>query len=136
MAGFVLLKQFENKLHVCDLSLCRVLLNDTKLPWLFLIPMRENVVQMNRLSMVDQLQLMREIGAASDAMESIFTCTRLNVAAIGNKTPQLHIHVICRTEDDAHWPETVWQYSCEKLPRDECEARCTSIRNALTLIRF
>jgi diadenosine tetraphosphate (Ap4A) HIT family hydrolase len=131
MANFLLLKHFESKPHICDLKLSRVLLNDTKLPWLFLIPMRANVMQINKLTMEDQQQLMREICIAGDAMESLFPCTRLNIAAIGNKSPQLHVHVICRTEDDGYWPETVWQYSCEKLDPDQCEERCESIRNAI-----
>jgi diadenosine tetraphosphate (Ap4A) HIT family hydrolase len=131
MADFTLLKQFDGKPHICDLKLSRVLLNDTAIPWIFLIPMRENVLQMNHLSGEDQRQLMEEITAASNAMESLFPCTRINVAAIGNKTPQLHIHVICRTENDAHWPETVWQYSCEKLTAGECEIRQKSIKSAL-----
>ncbi|MDR1595651.1 MAG: HIT domain-containing protein [Puniceicoccales bacterium] len=133
VASFTLLEQFWRKLHVCDFKLSRVLLNDTKLPWLFLIPMRENVVQMNKLARKDQKQLMLEICAASDVMERIFPCTRLNIAAIGNKTPQLHIHVICRTEDDEYWPETVWQYSCEKLTNSEYEARCENIRNVFAV---
>ncbi|MDR3144237.1 MAG: HIT domain-containing protein [Puniceicoccales bacterium] len=133
MSNFALLKQFSAKPHICDLSLSRVLLNDTAIPWIFLIPMRDNVLQMNHLSEVDQRQLMAEINIASNAMESIFPCTRLNVAAIGNKTPQLHIHVICRTENDAHWPETVWQYSCAKMTGDECEIRRKAIEDALRL---
>jgi diadenosine tetraphosphate (Ap4A) HIT family hydrolase len=131
VSEFSLLKQFESKMHLTDLKLCRVLLNNTKLPWVFLIPMRPGVVQMNHLSGEDQLQLMREIGIVSDAIEKIFPCDRLNVAAIGNKTPQLHVHVICRTENDECWPETVWQYSCEKLSTAECESRCTAIRSVL-----
>ncbi|MDR2737752.1 MAG: HIT family protein [Puniceicoccales bacterium] len=131
MVGFSLLKQFENKAHIRDIGLCRVLLNDTKLPWTFLIPMRPGVVQINHLDEVDQLQLMREINLVSNAMEKLFPCDRLNIAAIGNKTPQLHIHVICRAEDDGYWPETVWQYSCEKLSPDGYASRCAMIRDAL-----
>ncbi|MDR1433452.1 MAG: HIT domain-containing protein [Puniceicoccales bacterium] len=131
MAEFALLKTFENRLRICDFKLSCVLLNNTKLPWVFLIPMRPDVVQINQLADVDQLQLMREMTAVSDAMEALFPCDRLNVAAIGNRTPQLHVHVICRTEDDGCWPETVWQYSCEKISGEEYEFRCEKIRKAL-----
>ncbi|MDR1414026.1 MAG: HIT domain-containing protein [Puniceicoccales bacterium] len=130
VADFTLLKQFEDKLRICDLKLSRVLLNDTKLPWIFLIPRRPNIRQMNELSESDQMHLMREINAASNVMERLFPCIRLNVAAIGNKTPQLHIHLICRTEDDGCWPETVWQYSCEKMNGGEYEFRCGELRKA------
>ena len=128
MGTFFLLPQFATKLHVCDLSLSRVLLNDTVLPWIFLVPMRQNIVQINELIEADQLQLIREISLVSNTMQKLFPCDRLNIAAIGNKTPQLHIHIICRTQNDPYWPETVWQYSCETLPPEEYRQRCEMIK--------
>lgn len=128
MDTFFLLPQFNDKLHICDLSLSRVLLNNTVIPWVFLIPMRQNVVQMNELVEDDQLQLVREITFVSNVMQNLFPCDRLNVAAIGNKTPQLHVHVICRTQSDPYWPETIWQYSCDKLSAEEYRQRCEEVR--------
>ena len=56
----------------------------------------------------DQIQLLRELDIAQKVMWELFQPTQLNVAAIGNKTPQLHVHVIARSENDPAWPGTVW----------------------------
>lgn len=131
MSTFELLAQFSKKHHICDLKLSRVLLNNTIIPWVFLIPMRENITQINQLKISDQVQLTYEIAEISNALEQIFPCDRLNVAAIGNKTPQLHVHIICRTISDKHWPETVWQYDCEKISNDDYSNRTKILREYL-----
>ena len=119
MSSFLLNEKLLHYKNVIELPLCTVLLNFTELPWIFLVPRRMNIVQMNQLEINDQLQLMKEISWMSNIMENLFQCDRLNVAAIGNKTPQLHVHIICRSENDGYWPETVWQYKCQKLSDDE-----------------
>ena len=123
--GFKLLEAFDKKPHIIDLELCKVLMEDKIFPWILLIPMRENIVQMNQLNEKDSLILMREINLASNIMEKLFNPDRLNVAAIGNKTPQLHIHIISRKESVPLWPETVWGQKMEKLPE---EAICTRVK--------
>ena len=112
---FELLPVFQSKETICDLQLSRVVMEDTELPWVLLIPRRPCVFQMNHLSEPDQILLMKEISFVSNIMEEIFECDRLNIAAIGNKAQQLHIHVICRTKSDTWWPETVWGQSMPKL---------------------
>ena len=67
------------------------------------------------LSSEDQLQLLQELDLAQKSLWETFNPTQLNVAAIGNKTPQLHVHVIARFENDPAWPKTVWDHS-EKKP--------------------
>ena len=119
MSSFLLNEKLLHYKNVIELPLSTVLLNSTELPWVFLVPRRMNIVQMNQLEINDQLQLMKEISWMSNIMENLFPCDRLNVAAIGNKTPQLHVHIICRSENDGYWPETVWQYQCQKLSDDE-----------------
>ena len=72
------------------------------------------------LSAEDQQQLFQEMTRSQEIMAELFTPDQLNVAAIGNKTPQLHIHIIARYENDPAWPLTVWdhpiqlKYSVEK----------------------
>lgn len=108
---FELHPHLVKKIFISDLSLCRVLLEDERhYPWLFLIPRRGNVSRIMDLSSADQLQLISELDIVQKIMWEEFKPTQLNVAAIGNKTPQLHIHVIARYADDPAWPNTVWDH--------------------------
>lgn len=125
---FELLNYFKKKEFIIDLKLCKVLMEDKSYPWILLIPMKNDITQINQLSEDDSLQLMREINFASNVMEKIFKTDRLNVAAIGNKTPQLHIHIISRTKDDALWPETIWGQNIEKLSESDRISRYTLIK--------
>ncbi len=112
---FELHPNLQNKSFIQDLPLCRVLLEDNQdYPWVFLVPRRNNVSRLMDLEMADQLQLLRELDFAQKTIWSAFELTQLNVAAIGNKTPQLHIHVIGRQKNDPAWPNTVWDYQGHK----------------------
>ena len=95
--------------HVTDLGLCRVLLmNNALWPWLILVPMREEAVEIHRLEEGDQATLMREIALVSRVVERLFAPDKMNVGALGNMVPQLHVHVIGRTRVDPAWPGPVW----------------------------
>lgn len=109
---FTLHPNLTKKIFITDLPLCRVLLEDEKhYPWLFLVPRQANISRIMDLSPSDQLQLMKELDVVQRVMWKEFQPTQLNVAAIGNKTPQLHIHVIARYATDPAWPNTVWDHS-------------------------
>jgi diadenosine tetraphosphate (Ap4A) HIT family hydrolase len=100
---------------VCDLPLSRLLvMNDANFPWLILVPRRVGVSEMIDLG-AEQALLMDEISRVSRALKDETLCDKLNVAAIGNVVPQLHIHVVARRKDDAAWPKPVWG----ALPRRE-----------------
>ena len=91
--------------EIGELSLCRVLLmNDAQYPWVILVPQRENVREVFELSDADQHQLMIESNAVAKAMADHFKAEKMNVAALGNMVPQLHIHHIVRFSNDAAWP--------------------------------
>lgn len=106
---FTLHPALQQKDYVCDLELCTVLFEDNQnYPWIFLVPRRENVKSMRDLSHTDHIQLMNEIEWAEKKMADLFHPEQTNVAMIGNMTPQLHVHVICRFKDDPAWPGTVW----------------------------
>ncbi len=108
---FTLHSNLVKKIFITDLTLCRVLLEDEKnYPWLFLVPRQANISRMIDLSSADQLQLMKELDFVQRIMWEEFQPAQLNVAAIGNKTPQLHIHVIARYTNDPAWPNTVWDH--------------------------
>ncbi len=95
--------------QVMDLSLCRLLLlNDANYPWMILVPMRNNISEIYQLNAVDRSQLMVESDVLSRFMVKQFNPDKLNIAALGNLVPQLHIHHIARYQDDPVWPAPVW----------------------------
>ncbi len=92
-----------------EFNLCALLLlNDANYPWFILLPKRENVSEIHQLSKKDQQQLMLESVFFSRALQQIFQPDKLNIAALGNVVPQLHIHHIARFATDACWPAPVW----------------------------
>ena len=92
-----------------DLKLCTVRLNDnSKFPWLILIPKRKNVTDISDLISKDQILLIKEIVLVSKLMKKLFKTSKINVEKIGNIVPQLHIHIISRKKRDSSWPLSVW----------------------------
>jgi diadenosine tetraphosphate (Ap4A) HIT family hydrolase len=103
---------------VCDLALSRLLaMNDANFPWLIVVPRRVGVSEIIDLG-DEQTLLMDELALVSRALKDETRCDKLNVAAIGNMVPQLHVHVVARRKDDAVWPKPVWGV----LPRRDYEA--------------
>ncbi|MBP1532329.1 MAG: HIT family protein [Alphaproteobacteria bacterium] len=118
--AFELVSGLAAKDFVLDLKLCRVLFEDNKYyPWIFLVPMKENTKNMTNLTMEERFQLMREIALAEDVMMKLFPCDQDNVAMIGNMTPQLHVHIVCRKAGDPDWPGTVWNSTSGKYEAAE-----------------
>jgi diadenosine tetraphosphate (Ap4A) HIT family hydrolase len=94
---------------VGDLALSHVLLaNDANYPWLILVPRQPALVELIDLKEDAQVQLMGEIAAAARVLKRLTDCDKLNVAALGNQVPQLHVHVIARRHSDAAWPKPIW----------------------------
>ena len=88
---------------------CLVLLiNDAAYPWFVLVPKREGISDMIDLTPEDYRQMCEESSIFSKAIMEIFEGEKLNVAALGNMTPQLHIHHIVRYKSDAAWPGPIW----------------------------
>lgn len=99
----------KDTLNIGDLPLSRVLLiKDAHYPWLLLVPRRADAVEIIDLGEVEQAQLMTEITRVSRALKEVTQCDKLNVAALGNAVPQLHVHIIARRTTDAAWPRPVW----------------------------
>lgn len=89
--------------------LCRVLLmNDSRYPWLILVPARTGLSELHDLAADDQAILMTEIDRASRALVALYKPHKINVGALGNMVPLLHIHVIARSRSDDAWPGPVW----------------------------
>ena len=96
-------------IDIGDLPLCRVLvIKDAHYPWLLLVPRRPDIVEIIDLGEVEQAQLMTEISRVSRALKDVTKCEKLNIAALGNLVPQLHVHVIARRSSDVAWPRPVW----------------------------
>lgn len=99
----------KNTIDIGDLPLSRVLvIRDANYPWLLLVPRRPDAVEIIDLDEVEQAQLMTEVSRAARALKDVTKCDKLNIAALGNVVPQLHVHVIARRIGDAAWPRPVW----------------------------
>jgi len=99
----------EETVPVGQFSLSLVLLHkDANFPWVILVPKRVAINEIHHLSEEDQQQLMRESSHLSEVMTSIYAPKTMNIAALGNVVPQLHVHHIARFEDDPAWPGPIW----------------------------
>lgn len=94
---------------VADLPLCTLrLMNDTRFPWLILVPRIEGAVEIVDLSAADRTQLMEEVARVSAALRTVAKPDKLNLGALGNMVAQLHVHVVGRFRGDPAWPGPVW----------------------------
>ncbi len=115
MADFAIDPAFETgSVAVGDLPLCHVRLqDDARWPWLILIPRLPGLREVEDLSETDRARLVEEVVRAGAAVRAVgaatgFATEKLNVGALGNMTPQLHIHVVGRRPGDAAWAGPVW----------------------------
>ncbi|MBN9006323.1 MAG: HIT domain-containing protein [Rhizobiales bacterium] len=99
----------KDTIAVTDLPLSQLLLSkDANYPWLILVPRQAEAVEIVDLNPADRARLMTEIGQVSETLRDITGCDKLNVAALGNQVPQLHVHIIARRKSDVAWPRPVW----------------------------
>ena len=120
------------KTPILELPLCTVLLEDeVHYPWLILVPRRPSLFNLLQVSAADLPLLMQDLTLAQQVLTTLFHPTQLNVAAIGNKTPQLHVHVIARFSHDPAWPNTVWDHP--KRERYLPEKKRSSCKNSKSL---
>ena len=94
---------------ITELKLCSIrLIDNSKFPWIILIPKRKKITDIFQLKKKDQNLLMNEIVFTSKVMKKTFKAFNLNVEKIGNVVSQLHIHIIARSKKDSTWPLSVW----------------------------
>ena len=99
----------KDSYFIVNMKLCSVrLIDNSKFPWIILIPNRKNITDITELNSKDQTLLMKEIVHCSKLIKKIFNTKKLNIEKIGNIVPQLHIHVISRSTKDSTWPLSVW----------------------------
>lgn len=100
-------------------ELCRLLMmNDSLYPWFILVPEKPDVTEIYQLSGDDQIQLIEESSFLAKNLSELFLADKMNIGAIGNLVPQLHIHHIVRYKTDKVWPAAIWGKS-ERIPYTE-----------------
>jgi diadenosine tetraphosphate (Ap4A) HIT family hydrolase len=85
-----------------------LLMNNANLPWVILVPRRDNIAEWHSLDKTDQLQLHHESMLVSELLIKEFKGDKLNTGALGNLVPQLHLHHIVRYQNDPAWPQPAW----------------------------
>ncbi len=110
MAEFVLdARLAADTAFVADWPLSRVLLmNDARFPWLVLVPRRAGAVEIFDLSAPERCEFFDEIACAGERLKELSGAAKINIGALGNIVPQLHMHVVARNPSDAAWPGPVW----------------------------
>ena len=99
----------DDCIHLGRFRLCHLLLmNDRNYPWYILVPDRVDIREIYQLDGADRRQLLDESCLLSEFLMHEFDGDKLNVAALGNQVPQLHLHHIVRYENDPAWPGPVW----------------------------
>lgn len=114
-----------------DISTVR-LMNDSRYPWLVLIPRRVGMRDLIDLAPEDRQCLTAEIDRATRTLKDLSGAYKMNVASLGNIVEQLHVHVIARHKDDDAWPGPVWGVHPPKPYDDDSQQDFLSLlRNAL-----
>ncbi len=99
----------QDSIKIAEFSLSELrLINDSQYPWLLLVPKRADMTEIYQLSSADQQQLQEESSLLAKTLAELYQADKMNIAAIGNKVPQLHIHHIVRYKTDKAWPAPIW----------------------------
>lgn len=120
---------------VGNLPLCRVLLmNESRYPWLILVPQRYGISEIYQLSTAERTQLWEESDLVSRQLMYLFKGDKLNIAALGNVVPQLHLHHIVRFKTDVAWPAPVWgKFKPDAYTAAAAETLLLQLRQALKI---
>ena len=90
-------------------ELCQLLMmNDSLYPWFILVPERADVQEIYQLSKTERQLLTEESSYLAEKLAAFYQADKMNIAAIGNIVPQLHIHHVVRFQTDKAWPAPVW----------------------------
>jgi diadenosine tetraphosphate (Ap4A) HIT family hydrolase len=112
------------------LTLCRLLLmNDKQFPWFILVPEIEGITEIFQLDKQQQGLLIEESSFLAEQLNTLYKADKINIAAIGNLVPQLHVHHVVRYRSDKAWPVPVWG-KFTTIPYSEQEL--ADIKNLMT----
>ena len=121
----------KSSYHIAKLKLCTIrLIDNSRFPWIILIPNRKKVCDITDLKQKDQILLMEEIVICSKIIKKKFKTTKLNVEKIGNIVPQLHIHIIARSKNDSTWPLSVWIVKGKPYSKKSLETIINNLRKS------
>ncbi|MBU2896437.1 HIT domain-containing protein [Vibrio hepatarius] len=110
---------------------------DNAVPWVILVPKRNNLKELHHMTQLDQHQFLLESQAVNQVLEATFNPDKLNLGVLGNMVPQLHIHHIVRFKNDVAWPGPIWgNTKGEFRSEDEQKALLTQIQNVLSLSKL
>lgn len=119
----------KDSVFIKNLRLCQLrLINNSDFPWLVLIPMKNNLVEITDLSDDEYVQMNNEIKNIAAKFKEIMKADKLNIASIGNVVSQLHIHIIARYTNDKLFPKPVWGSELVAYSKDELNKMIDSIR--------
>ena len=119
-----------------DLSLCRVLLmNNKHFPWVVLVPRLPEIKDLTDMTALDRALLMEETSSVMSQMQMFLKPDKMNMAALGNKTPQFHMHVIARFTTDTAWPNPIWGGLNEPYAEEKMERILYDWKRALYLLQ-
>ncbi|ASP39559.1 HIT family protein [Bacterioplanes sanyensis] len=88
-----------------------LLMNDARYPWVILVPVRTDVFEIYHLSEQDRIQMAKESALVAEKLADHYAARSMNIGALGNVVPQLHVHHVVRKEGDPAWPAPVWGHS-------------------------
>ena len=121
----------KDSYFITDLNLCTIrLIDNSKFPWIILIPKRKETTDIFQLKKIDQNLLMKEIVFTSKVMKKTFKAFNLNIEKIGNVVSQLHIHIIARSKKDSSWPLSVWVVKKKNYSKTALEKTILRIKKA------
>jgi diadenosine tetraphosphate (Ap4A) HIT family hydrolase len=134
--AFHLHPQLEKDCFTLDrLSLCRLLLmNDKQFPWFILVPEIEGITEIFQLDKQQQSLLIEESSILAERLATLYKADKINIAAIGNLVPQLHVHHVVRYRTDKAWPAPVWgKFSATPYSMQELSNTVKLMTDALLL---
>jgi diadenosine tetraphosphate (Ap4A) HIT family hydrolase len=112
-------------------NLCRLLMmNDRQYPWFILVPEKPGLQEIYQLTQTERAMLIDESSYLAENLAELYRADKMNIAAIGNLVPQLHIHHVVRYQNDKSWPSPIWG-KFEAIPYSEQETK-----DALTRIKM
>lgn len=124
--------------YLGDFPLCALLLSkDANYPWFILVPKQNDIREAFELTATDYNQLQQESLQLSQALQHCFSADKMNIAALGNMVPQLHIHHIVRYTNDVAWPNPVWGFiEATQYSPEELEKRISDTLTTLQTLEF
>jgi len=128
----------QDCINIGRFELCRLLMmNDSHYPWFILVPEVIGLRECYQLAKPERSLLSEESSYLAENLARLYRADKMNIAAIGNLVPQLHIHHIVRYQTDMAWPAPVWGFAAATpYTEQQISEQMTRLRSALKLCRF